>query len=78
MSDEDEVRYPEVEVQLSGTNGNAGAIMGAISEALKTYWRSQGQTFADYKDELAEFRTTMLSGSYDDLLRTAQSWVTVL
>ena len=63
-------KYPEIEVQLTGNDGNAFAIMGVVRQALKQ---------ADVsKDEVAEYTKQSMSGDYDNLLRVAMSWVTVL
>ena len=63
-------KYPEIEVQLTGNDGNAFAIMGVVRRALKQ---------ADVsKDEVAEYTEQSMSGDYDNLLRVAMSWVTVL
>ena len=64
-----ECKYPEVEVELVGQDGNAFAIMGAVSKALKR---------ADVpKDEVDECLKEMTSGDYDHLLQTAMRWVNV-
>jgi hypothetical protein len=62
-------KYPDVYVQLSGTDGNTGNIMGAVTRALKRHGASQ--------DEIAAMRAEMMSGDYDNVLRTAMRWVTV-
>lgn len=64
------VKYPEIEVQLTGNDGNAFAIMGAVRKALKQAKVSS--------DEIAEYVKESTSGDYDNLLRVAMSWVTVL
>lgn len=61
-------KYPEIEVQLSGNDGNAFAIMGAVKKALK-----QAKVPAD---EIAEYTKQSMSGDYDNLLRVAMAWVT--
>lgn len=61
--------YPDVEVQLTGRSSNAGAIMSAVSQALRDEGVSSG--------EIATFREECLRGTYDDLLRTVQDWVEV-
>ena len=61
-------RYPEVEVQLTGNDGNAFAIMGAVSRALER---------AGYGDEVEAYMEESMSGDYDNLLMTAMNWVTV-
>lgn len=62
-------KYPEIEVQLSGQDGNAFAVMGAVSNAL----RKGGVS----KDEINEYTTQSMSGDYENLLRTAMKWVSV-
>ena len=64
-----DTRYPDVEVQLTGQDGNAFAIIGAVSKALR---QAEG---AEVASEWS--RAAMDSGSYDDLLRLAMSWVEV-
>lgn len=61
--------FPDAEVILIGENGNTGAIMGRVVDALK----DAGATPA----ERNEFRLEMLSGSYADALATVARWVTV-
>lgn len=64
------IKYPEIEVELVGNDGNAFAIMGAVSKALKRAKVSE----AEVKQYMAE----SMSGDYDNLLRVAMAWVTVL
>ena len=59
----------DVDVQLVGRDGNAFAIMGAVSKAL----RRAGAT----AEEIAEYREESTSGDYDNLLRVAMEWVRV-
>lgn len=63
------IKYPEIEVQLSGTDGNAFAIMGAVGRAL----RKGGVP----DEEVAEYQEESMSGDYDNLLVTAMKWVSV-
>ena len=65
----DEIKYPDIEIQLIGNSSNAGAIMGAVSDALREAGVSPS--------EIGEFRMQAMSGSYDDLLRTVMRWVVV-
>lgn len=58
-----------VEVQLTGEDGNAFAIMGAVKSAL----RKAGAT----PQELKEYMDESMSGDYDNLLRVAMEWVEV-
>ena len=62
-------KYPNVTVQLTGEDGNAFAIMGAVSKALRRNDVSQ--------DEIDEYHRDSTSGDYDHLLRTAMKWVNV-
>ena len=59
----------QVEVQLSGEDGNAFAIMGRVQSALKR----AGAT----KEELDQYFSESTAGDYDNLLRVACQWVEV-
>ena len=59
----------DVEVQLSGTDGNAFAIMATVKNALKKAGVDQL--------EIDEYIHESMSGDYDHLLQTASSWVKV-
>jgi hypothetical protein len=61
-------KYP-VTVQLSGNDGNAFAIMGAVKSALK----KAGAT----NEEVDKYLADSMSGDYDNLLRVAMQWVDV-
>jgi len=63
------VKFPEVEVQLSGKDGNAFAIIGAVSKAMRRGGVS--------KEDVKEFETAAMSGDYDNVLQTALKTVTV-
>lgn len=60
----------DIEVELVGNDGNAFAIMGAVSKAL----RRAGAT----PEELEQYRSESTSGDYDNLLRVAMDWVEVV
>jgi hypothetical protein len=62
-------KYPDVTVELVGQDGNAGAIMGRVSRALKRAGATQ--------DEVDQFRAEAMSGDYNHLLQTAMAWVDV-
>jgi hypothetical protein len=62
-------KYPEIEVQILGRDGNAFAIMGTIQTALKKAGVS--------KDEISLYIKESMSGDYENLLRTAMRWVSV-
>jgi len=63
-----EVRYPEIEVQLTGHDGNALAVLGAVRSALRR---------AGHAEEARQFTAEATSGDYEELLRTCMRWVTV-
>jgi len=58
-----------VAVQLSGNDGNAFSVMGAVKSALKKAGAS--------REELDEYVSDSMSGDYDNLLRVAMEWVKV-
>jgi hypothetical protein len=58
-----------VSVQLSGNDGNAFAVMGAVKSALKKAGAS--------KEEIEQYLSDSMSGDYDNLLRVAMEWVKV-
>ena len=62
-------KYPEITVQLSGADGNAFAIMGSVSKALRRAGVSA--------DDIQLYTAESMSGDYDHLLRTAMAWVNV-
>jgi len=59
----------DVEVQLTGEDGNAFFILGKVSKALKR---------AGHADLAKQFFTEATQGDYDNLLRTAMKYVEVL
>ena len=56
-------------IRLVGKDGNAFAIMGAVSKALK----SNGYS----KEEVNEYMKEAMSGDYDHLLQVTMRWVEV-
>ena len=64
-----DVRYPDVEVQLSGEDGNAFAILGRVRSALR-------RAGVD-NTEIEAFFTEAMSGDYNHLLQTCMCWVNV-
>ena len=62
--------FPEIEVQLTGEDGNAFAIIGAVQREMKR----QGIE----KEQRDQFMNEAMSGDYNHLLQTAMKWVTVL
>lgn len=63
------VKYPEIEVELIGRDGNAFAILGAVQKELKRAKVPQ--------EEITNFLDEATSGDYDYLLQTVMNWVMV-
>lgn len=62
--------YPNIEVQLTGEDGNELMIIGRIRTALRR---------ANVPNEkITEFVNEASSGDYDKVLQTAMKWVNVL
>lgn len=64
-----EPRFPDVTVQLTGRDSNAGSIMAGVSEAL----RDAGVD----SSTINAWRMEAMSGNYEQLLATAMRWVYV-
>jgi len=62
-------KYPKVKVKLIGQDGNALAILGRVTKAM----RQAGVTEQEVKD----FVTEATKGNYDHLLFTVTQWVNV-
>jgi hypothetical protein len=62
-------KYPAVKVKLVGQDGNAFAIIGRVSKALRGVGVPATETRA--------FQQEATSGDYDHMLRTCMRWVTV-
>jgi hypothetical protein len=62
-------KYPDIEVQLSGEDGNAYFILGRVQRALRKGGVNQG--------EIDAFMSESSNGSYNHLLQTCMKWVTV-
>jgi hypothetical protein len=60
-------RHPDVQVQLTGQDGNAFAILGRTAAAL----RCAGVP----PDEIDAYLAEATSGNYDHLLATTMGWV---
>ena len=63
----DQPRYPEVQVQLSGQDGNAFAILGRTTGALRRAGLPQ--------EEIDDYVAEATSGDYDHLLQTTMRWI---
>jgi len=65
-----DVKYPDITVKLVGSDGNAFAILGKVSGAM----RRAGNV---PKEEIDAFMEEATSGDYDHLLATCMKWVDV-
>jgi hypothetical protein len=59
----------DVKVKLTGNDGNAFAIMGAVAKGLRKAGANEV--------EIKEYQKESMSGDYNHLLRTAMEWVEV-
>jgi hypothetical protein len=64
-----DIKYPDVTVTLVCEDGNAFAILGKVSKAL----RNAGVT----REEIDTYVDEATAGNYDQLLRTTMRWVEV-
>ncbi len=64
-----EPKFPHVEVELVGQNGNAFAILGNVQRAMR-------QADVD-KTDIDEMMAEAMSGDYDHLLQTVMATVAV-
>jgi cobalamin biosynthesis protein CbiG len=64
-----DVKFPHVEVELVGQDGNAYAILGAVTTALKRANVS--------KEDIDAYNADAMSGDYDNLLQVTLRTVTV-
>jgi hypothetical protein len=62
-------KYPHVEVNLVGHDGNAFALLGRVTRQM----RRHGLTDA----EVNAFMTEAMAGDYNHMLMTAMRWVDV-
>jgi hypothetical protein len=63
-------KYPDIIVELMGTDGNAFAVLGKVTQALRR---------ADLPKDVCEaFRQEATAGNYDALLQTVMRWVDVI
>jgi len=65
--DPQQPRYPDVQVQLSGEDGNAFAILGRTAASLRAAGVPQ--------EEIDTYFAQATSGDYDHLLQTTMAWV---
>ena len=64
-----EPKYPNIEVELSGQDGNAFMIVGRVQRAL----RNAGVD----KEEITRYVEEATSGDYDNVIQTSARWVEI-
>jgi hypothetical protein len=69
VKEESTVKYPHVEVELVGHDGNAFSVMGRVSKAMR-------RAGVD-RDVIDQYTKESMSGDYDHLLQVAMSYVNV-
>lgn len=62
-------KYPDIEVELIGQDGNAYNLLGRVVKALKSNEVSQ--------EEINQFLDEATESNYDNLLRVIMGWVEV-
>ena len=62
-------KYPDIEVTLTGEDGNAFNLIGIVKRAL--------DRAAVDRAEIETFVSEAMSGDYDNLLATCMRWVEV-
>ena len=62
-------KYPQIVVKLIGTDGNAFAVMGKVTKALRDAGIS--------KEERDAFTAEATASDYNNLLTTCMRWVTI-
>jgi len=65
----DYIKYPKIEVELVGQDGNAFVIIGRVQKAM--------QRAKVPREEIDKFKKEAQSGDYDHLLQTCIKWVNV-
>jgi len=63
------VIYPKVVVKLVGTDGNAFAVIGKVTRALRQHGVE--------KEKIDKFMEEAMSGDYNNVLATCMKWVDV-
>lgn len=64
-----EIKYPHVEVQLTGEDGSAIFVIGRVTKALRRSGVSNS--------EISSFAREAMAGDYNHVLVTAMRWVSV-
>jgi len=63
------MKYPDIQVQLTGSDGNAMMIIGKVAAELRANKVSA--------DEIKRFSEEAMSGDYNNVMQTCMKWVSV-
>ena len=63
------IKYPQVQVELVGSDGNVFAVLGKVKRAMRKAGLSE--------EQIAEFDKEAKSGDYDHALQTCMRYVDV-
>jgi hypothetical protein len=75
MSD---IKYPDCVVELSGSDGNAAAMIGMVGRKLRRHLIDEQNWTADSAaEEVRKFQQEASSGDYDNVIGTCARWVDV-
>ncbi len=69
-------KYPQIQVQLTGRDGNAFAVIGTVMGSLRRAKDDEGKRLVS-DSQIDEFIEECESGDYDHLLQTCMKWVDV-
>lgn len=75
---QDGPKYPECEVQLTGEDTNAVALIMPVYRALIQYLTEGGMSRDEATKEAGAFRDEATSGDYNNVLATCVRWVSVV
>jgi hypothetical protein len=68
--DENMIKYPDIEVELTGNDPNAFSILTRVKRELRHHKVS--------KEECDRYMNEAMGGDYDHLIQVTMEWVTVL
>ena len=63
------MKHPEIEIQLTGQDGNVFVLLGIVLTTLKKAKLP--------KSEIDEFKKQAMSGDYDNFLQTCMEWFNI-
>lgn len=72
-----EPRHPDIHVQLTGRDSNAGTLICAVVDAIKDARRDGDLTREEAKESIDAFRAKAYSGDYANVIATCDEWVRI-